>query len=359
MKDFLYKKYKPKNIKDFFGHRVIKKIFNIFIKKKIFPSNFIFYGEKGTGKTTFARIFSKSIMCIKKNSCESCKSCTNFSKKIDFIEIDAASNRKVEDINKIFENVMYRPLFSNYKVYILDEVHMLSKHAFNSMLNLLENISNYVKVVMITTDIKKVPKTILSRCFKIFFKRFSYNETLLYLKTILKKENILLFNSNKSIIKYIALNSKGSLRDALVQLNYIYMLIKSKININEIKKHLDIFKNRYAYCLLDCIIKKKNLIKTVKKIIYNNINFKNIYIKILEIANKIIILKEIQIKKMFVFIKIKYKLYKNINLNCIIKLREYLIEEIYSINLVNNAENFLAGILKINYKYNKYTQGQT
>lgn len=347
MKDFLYKKYRPKNILEFVGQKIAKSFFFFFYKKKKFPSSYIFYGSKGTGKTTFSRIFSKSIMCKRKKIICHCKCCKNFKKNIDFNEIDSASNRKVEDITNIFANIKYRPINSNYKIYVLDEVHMLSKHAFNYMLNILENLPSYIKIILVTSNINKIPGTVISRCFRIFFKRFTKKEIFLFLKFILKKEKIFL---KKNIIKEISFYSNGSMRDALVQIDYI-LILKKFLNPKDIKKNFGLYNNKYSCEIINNIIyKKKNkLICFLKKIINEENNYKNIYIKILDKINKIILYLyshnyNIKFNKNF-------KKFLNIEIDFLL-FRKLIIKEIKYIAIISCKENFLSGIINIFNKLN-------
>ncbi|MGX7589172.1 DNA polymerase III subunit gamma/tau [Candidatus Vidania fulgoroideorum] len=343
MKDFLYKKYRPKNILNFIGQKVAKSFFFFFYKKKKFPSSYIFYGSKGTGKTTFSRIFSKSIMCKKKKILCKCKTCINFNKNDDFNEIDAASNRRVEDISVIFENIKYRPIYSNYKIYVLDEVHMLSKHAFNYMLNILENLPNYIKIILVTSNIDKIPETILSRCFKIFFKKINKKEIYLFLKKILKKENVLL---KKNLVKEIAFCSNGSMRDALVQIDYI-LTLKNFLSFKDIKKNFGLNDSIYSCKIIKYIVfnNEKKLFSLLKTIFNNENNFKNIYIRILDKINKIILYLFSKKYNIINFDK-KFKIFNSVKIDFFL-FRKLLIKEIKNISVIPYKENFLSGIIKI------------
>ncbi|WDI79283.1 DNA polymerase III subunit gamma/tau [Candidatus Vidania fulgoroideae] len=341
MKNFLYKKYRPTNILNFLGQKIAKSFFFFFLKKKKFPSSYIFYGSKGTGKTTFSKIFSKGIMCKKKRKICNCKSCINFKKNIDFNEIDAASNRKVENISIIFENIKYKPIFSNYKIYVLDEAHMLSKHAFNFMLNILENLPNYIKIILITSEIEKIPETVSSRCFKIPFEKFKEKKIYNFLKFIIKKENIYI---KKKILKEISFCSNGSIRDALVQLDYFFV-IKKFLNSKEIRKYFGLFNIKYSCKIVNYIIfnKKQRLLSIIKKI-NNEINFKNIYIKILEKINSIILY--IYTNKYNIKFSKNYTKFKNLKVD-IFLFRKLVVKEIENISLFPYKENFFSGIISI------------
>ncbi|MGX7589017.1 DNA polymerase III subunit gamma/tau [Candidatus Vidania fulgoroideorum] len=348
MRKFLYKKYRPDNIYNFYGQNIARCFFFYFLKQEKFPSSYIFYGKKGTGKTTFSRIFSKSIMCYRKCKYCKCKSCANFKNNSDFIEVDSASNRKVEDISHIFSNVYYKPMFSKYKIYVLDEVHMLSKHAFNFMLNMLENCPYYVKLILITSEVEKVPSTVISRCFKIFFKAFNDKQIYKFLKYILRTEKIFI---RKSLIKEIALFSGGSIRDALVNIDYVRIL-GNYLSINGIKKNLGLYNRRFSCSIIYSILfdLKKNFYYILKKNINFSLNFSSIYNNILKKVNKIIIYKSTN-KIIFNFSK-NYEIFSKIKLCSLFNFRKNLVKEIKNISIFPYKEMFLSGLIRLYSLYN-------
>ncbi|AHX03195.1 DNA polymerase III, subunit gamma and tau [Ehrlichia chaffeensis str. Heartland] len=210
-------KYRPSNFKDLIGQEVLVRVLhNAFHLNKI-PESILLTGISGVGKTTAARIISMCLNCISGptsdpcNTCQNCISIKNFNHP-DVIEIDAASNTSIEDVKVILENSRYMPISSKFKVYIIDEVHMLSNSAFNALLKVLEEPAPYVKFILATTEVKKIPVTIISRCQRFDFQRISTDKLVDHLKVVAKKENV---SFDEESIKLIAYNADGSIRNAL------------------------------------------------------------------------------------------------------------------------------------------------
>ncbi len=213
----LYREYRPKKFDDVIGQSHITKTLKNQIENNNLGHAYIFSGTRGTGKTSTAKIFSRAINCENKinqepcNECDTCKLILN-EKTIDVVEIDAASNNSVDDIRELRENVKYSPTNMKYKVYIIDEVHMLSSGAFNALLKTLEEPPSYVIFILATTDPQKIPATIVSRCQRFNFKRVTVKDMTLKMENICKNENILF---DVEALNLIARNSQGALRDAL------------------------------------------------------------------------------------------------------------------------------------------------
>ena len=213
----LYRKYRPQTLDKLVGQEHIKKTLTSAIELGKIAHAFLFTGPRGTGKTSTARILAKSLNC--KNGptihpcgeCESCRDITN-SVPIDVIEIDAASNRKVEDTQSILEKIQYVPVNGRYKIYIIDEVHMLTNHAFNALLKTLEEPPENVIFILATTEAAKIPITIMSRCQRYDFHRISIETIADRLTQLMKAENI---SVEDRAIKYVAKAADGSMRDAL------------------------------------------------------------------------------------------------------------------------------------------------
>ena len=213
----LYRKYRPKSFDEIYGQDVIKKTIINEIKNNKISHAYLFCGPRGTGKTSVAKLVAKLINCenskngVACNECESCKQINNNS-NLDIIEIDAASNNGVDEIRELKDKVKFLPTISKYKVYIIDEVHMLSTGAFNALLKTLEEPPKHVVFILATTEVNKIPITIISRCQRFDFKKISSENIYNRLKYIVNEENI---NITDDAIKEISILSDGGLRDAI------------------------------------------------------------------------------------------------------------------------------------------------
>lgn len=222
----LYRKYRPQTLETLVGQEHIKKTLTSAIELGKISHAYLFTGPRGTGKTSTARILAKSLNC--KNGpttspcgeCESCKDIAN-SIPIDVIEIDAASNRKVEDAQSILEKVQYVPVNGKYKIYIIDEVHMLTNHAFNALLKTLEEPPENVIFILATTEVHKVLDTIKSRCQRFDFRRITTEDIVNHLRFISDKEKI---NITDDALFAIAKNSAGGMRDSISLLDQLSLL---------------------------------------------------------------------------------------------------------------------------------------
>ena len=210
-------KYRPQTFKDLIGHEEIATTIYNSIKNKISTNAFLFTGIRGIGKTTFARIVAKSLNCEHaldskcENKCDHCEPITN-SNHIDVLEMDAASKTGVDDVRELIEFSRYPPTVAKFKIFIIDEVHMLSKQAFNALLKTLEEPPKYLKFIFATTEVKKIPITVISRCQRYDLSRIKSEELFNYLSDIIKKEKKFV---EENAIKLIVKISEGSVRDAL------------------------------------------------------------------------------------------------------------------------------------------------
>ena len=187
MSTALYRKYRPDNFENIIGQSQVTDVLKNQIKEDKISHAYVFSGTRGTGKTSTAKVFAKSLNCQnyspESGPCNNCEICLN--DYVDTIEIDAASNNSVDNIRALKDNIIYRPSFGRYKVYIIDEVHMLSIGAFNALLKTLEEPPEHVIFILATTEINKIPATILSRCQKFEFKKVSIEDIKSRLKFIL------------------------------------------------------------------------------------------------------------------------------------------------------------------------------
>ena len=234
MHQALYRKYRPLDFDSVIGQNsIVHTLKNSIISNKINHA-YMFFGPRGTGKTTLSKIFARSVNCsnpIDGCSCGKCDNCLHSYEKdcIDIIELDAASNNGVDEIREIINNVSLVPSYLKYKVYIIDEVHMLSIGAFNALLKTLEEPPEHVIFILATTDPQKVPETIISRCQCFSFKRISNDLIVERLKEVAKKEKIKI---DDDVLEQIAISSNGGLRDSLVLLDQLSSYTDKKIDID-------------------------------------------------------------------------------------------------------------------------------
>lgn len=212
----LYREFRPKNFDDVVGQDFIVKTLKNQIKTDKLTHAYLFCGPRGTGKTSTAKIFAKAVNCThthEGNPCEMCAECVALSEaNTDIVEIDAASNNRVEEIRDLREKVQFSPLIGKYKVYIVDEVHMLTESAFNALLKTLEEPPKHVIFILATTEIHKLPATILSRCARFDFKLLPINTLVAHLKTVFDKKGI---KYDEKSLHLIAKAGEGSVRDML------------------------------------------------------------------------------------------------------------------------------------------------
>lgn len=234
----LYRKYRPKTFELVFGQDVIIKTLKNIIKNNKISHAYLFTGPRGTGKTSSAKLFAKAINCLNSkdgDSCNECKNCISFNENSnpDIIEIDAASNNGVDEIRELKSKVGLVPSMSKYKVYIIDEVHMLSIGAFNALLKTLEEPPEYVIFILATTEPQKIPATIISRCQRFDFKSISHDKMKECLKEITIKENITI---EEKALEEIISNSKGGMRDAISLLDQASSFCNNNIRYEDIEE---------------------------------------------------------------------------------------------------------------------------
>ena len=230
----LYRKYRPKELDEVVGQSEIKKILASSVKNGTITHAYLFSGPRGTGKTTMAKILAKMVNCldpINGNACNKCESCLNVLSSNDVIEIDAASNNGVDEIRELREKANLVPTNAKYKVYIIDEVHMLTTQAFNALLKTLEEPPKHVIFVLATTEYYKIPLTITSRCQKFQFSKLSVTEIVDRLTEIAKKEKIKI--TNEALLE-IAKISDGGMRDSINFLDQLRSFADKQITIDDV-----------------------------------------------------------------------------------------------------------------------------
>ena len=279
----LYRKYRPKNFDEVVGQKyVIQTLKNEILNDRINHA-YMFFGPRGIGKTTIAKIFARAVNCENStdgNPCEKCSKCIASKEKecVDIIEIDAASNNGVDEIREIRNKVSLVPAELRYKVYIIDEVHMLTQGAFNALLKTLEEPPKHVIFVLATTDPQKVSETIVSRCQCFSFKRISNEENTDQLEKIAKLENI---EIDRNVLKEISIYSDGGLRDSLGMLDKLSSYKSGKITIEDFYEMNDMISVNSLEELYTNLM-ENNISKTIQQIENYNSCGKNI----IEIMNQ-------------------------------------------------------------------------
>ena len=233
-------KYRPKNFDELIGQEAVSRSLSNALDSKRLANAYLFSGLRGSGKTSSARILAKSMLCKNgptSHPCEVCDSCkmANENAHIDIIEMDAASRRKIDDIRELIERTKTYPSISRYKVFIIDEVHMLTKEAFNAFLKTLEEPLEHIKFILATTDPLKLPATILSRTQHFRFKPISQNLVINHLANILNKEGI---SFEDEALKIIARSGEGSLRDSITLLDQSISFTNGSVNAKEVASML-------------------------------------------------------------------------------------------------------------------------
>lgn len=254
------RKYRPQLFNTVVGQSHITTTLKNAIKNKQLAHAFLFCGPRGVGKTTCARILAKTINCLQQTkegeACNTCNSCVSFNEgtSLNIHELDAASNNSVDDIRNLVDQVRFAPQAGDYKVYIIDEVHMLTSNAFNAFLKTLEEPPPFAIFILATTEKHKILPTILSRCQIFDFKRISTNDTVEHLQEIVGKENI---KAEKSALQVIAQKSEGCLRDSLSILDKIVSFTNAEVTYQNTLEHLNILDEDYYFKLLESILNQE------------------------------------------------------------------------------------------------------
>ena len=288
-------KYRPQVFQDLIGQEVMAQTITNAINLKKTPNAYLLTGIRGVGKTTTARLIAKALNCEKNknpkincstdNFCQTCKEIVN-SNHIDILEIDAASKTGIDDVRELIENSKYSPTSAQYKIFIIDEVHMLSKQAFNGLLKTLEEPPPSLKFILATTEVRKIPVTVLSRCQRFDLKRVKVEQLCSHLKNIAKKEK---GNISDDAIRLIARNSEGSVRDSISLLDraLISQSLNNKNLIDEqnVREMLGLADKIKLISLFKEVLlgKEKEALKYLKELIDDGLDAKNFLNDILEV----------------------------------------------------------------------------
>lgn len=250
----LARKYRPLSFETVIGQQTITQSLQNAIRTNHLAHAYLFCGPRGVGKTTCARIFAKTINCLQPtenhDACNQCESCVAFNEQRSFNihELDAASNNSVEDIRQLIAEVRIPPQIGKYSVYIIDEVHMLSKDAFNALLKTLEEPPSYAIFILATTEKHKVLPTILSRCQTYDFSRITVNDTIRYLRYVADKEGI---NASDEVLNVIAQKADGGMRDALSVFDQIISYCGTDIDYQQVLEILNVLDTDYYFRMID------------------------------------------------------------------------------------------------------------
>lgn len=254
----LARKWRPKNFKELMGQEHVVTVLVNALEQQRLHHAYLFTGTRGVGKTTIARIFAKSLNCqvgITSEPCGKCDTCLDIDlgRFVDLIEIDAASKTKVDDTREILDNVQYAPTSGRYKVYLIDEVHMLSRSSFNALLKTLEEPPEHVKFILATTDPQKLPVTVLSRCLQFHLKALTVSQIEQQLNIILQAENV---KADKGSVTLLAKAARGSMRDSLSLTDQSIAQGAGEITLSNVQKMLGGVDQSWVYKILIALIKQ-------------------------------------------------------------------------------------------------------
>ncbi len=359
----LYRKFRPLNFSEMVGQEHITKTLKNQIIADRVGHAYLFNGGRGTGKTSAAKILARAINCLNPkegepcNECEICKGAIAGS-LTDIVEMDAASNNSVEDIRSIREEVNFLPTKAKYRVYIIDEVHMLSPGAFNALLKTLEEPPEHVKFILATTEPQKLPATILSRCQRFDFKRISNEDIIKRLEIVCKESNI---EISKNALNVIAVLSEGAMRDALSILERCVQDGDNKIDEDKIKDLVGIPKTMYIHALIEAVVEfdVNKALEVIQNVLDDGKDIINFLWEIIKYTKDILVYKST--KKLDLYNEEELKDIKDLS----DKLsKEKLVNLIYQLSELENDIKwstqktimFQAGIIKLCSEQNEVTQ---
>ena len=348
-KQVLAIKYRPQVFGELVGQNIIVEAIKKSISLDKIPNAYLFTGIRGVGKTTIARILAKSLNCtnLKENVClkNKCENCVQISESrhIDVLEMDAASKTGVDDVRDLIEFSRYGPTSSKYKIFIIDEVHMLSKQAFNALLKTLEEPPSYLKFIFATTEVNKLPVTVLSRCQRFDLMRITFEEMLNFLKNVTSKEKKYL---NDDILKLIVKISEGSVRDGLSLLDRIFLSDNENGKKLDLKNAQEIFGYYDKSYLLDLIFEllkgnEEKVIQLYKNIYNQGIEpklFINNFLEIIYYLKNFKNLNNLKQSIDFSYADLKKieEMSKQVDDRTLLLFWEFTMEKMSEINLVSN-----------------------
>ncbi|MDU2116150.1 MAG: DNA polymerase III subunit gamma/tau [Peptoniphilus lacydonensis] len=301
----LYRKYRSKTFDELYGQDAVVASLKNQVKNNEISHAYIFQGTRGTGKTSAAKILSRAVNCLNPidgNPCNECENCKKILKEsvLDVVEMDAASNNGVDDIRELKEKVIYPPQSLKYKVYIIDEVHMLSKGAFNALLKVLEEPPKHLIFILATTEIEKIPATILSRSQKFNFKRISIEDIERNLKRITELEGK---TCDEEVFTLLAKNSDGAMRDAISILDQLLTKKTDHIKIEDAMEVLGISSSKLLFELSKFLIERNisNSLFTIDEIYREGVDFTTLSGQLLEHFRDLLLVKTLSDPKKIVY----------------------------------------------------------
>ncbi len=286
----LARKWRPANFEQMVGQEhVLQALINALDSQRLHHA-YLFSGTRGVGKTTIARIFAKSLNCetgISSKPCGSCSSCLEIDegRSVDLIEIDAASRTGVDDMRELLDNVQYAPTRGRFKIYLIDEVHMLSKHSFNALLKTLEEPPPHIKFLLATTDPQKLPMTVLSRCLQFNLKRMSKQQIQSQLKYLLEQEKV---ESEAGALALLASAADGSMRDALSLLDQAIAYGGGSVLQPTVETMLGSVSREYLFKLFDALLRQDAaaIISEARNIIAHNPDYQRVCAEMLALLQQ-------------------------------------------------------------------------
>lgn len=287
----LARKWRPTSFKQMVGQEhVLQALINALDSERLHHA-YLFTGTRGVGKTTVARIFAKSLNCdkgISSKACGECPSCLEIDegRSIDLIEIDAASRTGIDDMRELLDNVQYAPTRGRFKIYLIDEVHMLSKHSFNALLKTLEEPPPHIKFLLATTDPQKLPVTVLSRCLQFNLKRMVKQQIQSHLQYLLEEEKV---EFEAGALASLASAADGSMRDALSLLDQAIAYGAGSVRQETVEAMLGSISRDYLYKLLDSLLLQDSaaMIREARNIISHNPDYQRVCAEMISLLQAI------------------------------------------------------------------------